>query len=301
MHRNQRTLIAISGSVSDRNIIEYAARFAQLGFARHYYLVHVRNPSLAVDLAREKQELVEYMEELLNNHFKCDRSSTTTSCHVLEGDRIDKLIEFSVDHRCDLTMLGHRKERNGERRMARRLVLVGPCSVLLLPELASPTVSGIMAPVDFSEHSADSVQVAASIAKAAGLAECILTHIYSDPSLIRYDEHKKKVESDESQLFAQFLARIESHGVRLTPYSLEGNKIAESIIYAAELHKSDLIVINTRGRSTAASILLGSVASQVLIQSPVAVLAVKHFGSMMNLFQVLRENQFWTKGNQKTN
>jgi sulfate permease, SulP family len=104
-----------------------------------------------------------------------------------------------------------------------------------------------------------------------------------------------------ASFLAQFLARIESRGVRLTPYSLEGNKIAESIIYAAELHKSDLIVINTRGRSTAASILLGSVASQVLIQSPVAVLAVKHFGSMMNLFQVLRENQFWTKGNQKTN
>jgi hypothetical protein len=62
----------------------------------------------------------------------------------------------------------------------RRLALVGPCSVLLLPELASPTVSGIMAPVDFSEHSADSVQVAASIAKAAGLAECI-----SNPHLLR--------------------------------------------------------------------------------------------------------------------
>lgn len=301
MHRNQRTLIAISGSISDRNIIEYAARIAELGFARHYHLVHVRMPSQAIDMARHKQELIEYMEELLNNHFKCKRSTTTTSCHILEGDTVDELIEFSVDQRCDLTILGHRTQRTGERRMARRLALVGPCSVLMLPELASPTISSIMAPVDFSEHSADSVQVAVSIAKAAGLAECILTHVYSDTSSIRYDERKTKLEGDERNQFSRFITNIENRGVKLTPYLMEGNKIAESIVYAAKKHKSDLIVVNTRGRSTAASILLGSVAGQVLIQSPMAVLAVKHFGSMLNLFQVLRENQFWTKGSQKTN
>lgn len=301
MYRNQRTLIAISGSIADRNIVEYAARLGELGFARHYHLVHVRTPSQTVDMDRQKQELMEYMEELLNSHFKCDRSAIATSCHVLEGDRIDKLIEFSVDQRCDLTLLGHRTERTGERRMARRLALVGPSSVLMLPELASPTISRIMAPVDFSDHSADSVQFAASIAKAAGLAECILTHVYSDTSSIRFDEHKIELEREERNHFSQFISKIENYGVKLTPYLLEGNKIAESIVYAAKEHQSDLIVVNTRGRSNAASILLGSVASQVLIQSPVAVLAVKHFGSMLNLFQVLRENQFWTKSGPKTN
>ncbi len=230
MHRNQRTLIAISGSISDRNIIEYAARFAELGFARHYHLVHVRTPSQAVDMARQTQELMVYMEELLNNHFQCDRSDTTASCHVLEGDRIDKLIEFSVDQRCDLTILGHSAERTGERRLARRLALVGPGSVLMLPEQASPTISRIMAPVDFSEHSADSVQVAASIAKAAGLTECILTHVYSDTSTIRFDEHKRDLEREERNHFSQFIAKIENLGVKLTPYLLEGNKIAESLV-----------------------------------------------------------------------
>lgn len=301
MHRNQRTLIAISGAFSDRRLVEYAARFAELGFARHYHLVHVRTASQAVDMSRQKNELMEYMEELLNNHFKCDRAATSASCHVLEGDRIDKLIEFGIDQRCDLTILGHRTERTGERRMARRLALVGPGSVLMLPELASPTISSIMVPVDFSEHSADSVRVAASIAKAAGVAECILTHIYSDTSSIHFDEHKIGLEREERNHFSEFISKIENHGVKLTPYLLEGNKIAESIVYAALEHKSDLIVINTRGRNTAASILLGSVTSQVLIQSPVAVLAVKHFGSMLNLFQVLRENQFWTNRGPKTN
>ncbi|MFY8201374.1 MAG: universal stress protein [Pirellula staleyi] len=301
MHRNQRTLIAISGSIVDRNLVEYAARLAELEFARHYHLVHVRTASRSGDMARQKQELLEYMEELLNNHFKCDRSKISASCHVMEGDRLDKLIEFSVDQRCDLTILGHRTEQTGERRMARRLALVGPGSVLMLPELASPTISNVMAPVDFSEHSADSAQVAASIAKAAGLTECILTHIYSDTSSIRFDEHKIELERDERNHFSEFISKLDNHGVKLTPYLLEGNKIAESIVYAAKEHKSDLIVVNTRGRSTAASILLGSVASQVLIQSPVAVLAVKHFGSMLNLFQVLRENQFWTSRSPKTN
>lgn len=87
MHRNQRTLIAISGSIVDRNIMEYAARLAELEFARHYHLVHVRTASRAGDMARQKQELLEYMEKLLNNHFKCDRSKISASCHVMEGDQ----------------------------------------------------------------------------------------------------------------------------------------------------------------------------------------------------------------------
>jgi hypothetical protein len=85
MHRNQRTLIAISGAFSDRKVVEYAARFAELGFARHYHLVHVRTASQAVDMARQKNELMEYMEELPNNHFKCDRAATSASCHVLDS------------------------------------------------------------------------------------------------------------------------------------------------------------------------------------------------------------------------
>jgi nucleotide-binding universal stress UspA family protein len=301
MHRNQRTLVALSGTVSDRKIVEYAARFAALGFAKHYHFVHVRPQSPAVDKASQKQELTLYMEELLSNHFAGDRSRTTASCHVLEGDPVDKLIEFSVDQRCDLTIVGHRSGRTGQRRIASRLALVGPGSVLMLPELAPTTISKIMAPVDFSDQSADSVQVAASVAKAAGLEECTLTHVYSDASSIHYDEHQKNLEREERNQFSQFISKIENYGVKLTPFLLEGNKIAESILYAAKEQQSDLIVVNTRGRSKAASILLGSVTSQVLIQSPVAVLAVKHFGAMLNLYQVLRENEFWMKSGPQTN
>ena len=301
MHRNERTLVALSGTISDRKIVEYAARFAELGFAKHYHFVHVRTPSPAVDMARLKQELTDYMEELLSNHFACDRSRTTASCHVLEGDPVDKLIEFTVDQRCDLTIVGHRSGRTGQRRIASRLALVGPGSVLMLPELAPTTISKIMAPVDFSDQSADSVQVAASVAKAAGLAECTLTHVYSDASSIHYDEHQKNLEREERNQFSQFISKIENYGVKLTPFLLEGNKIAESILYAAKEQQSDLIVVNTRGRSKAASVLLGSVTSQVLIQSPVAVLAVKHFGAMLNLYQVLRDNHFWMKSGPQAN
>jgi len=36
MHRNERTLVALSGTISDRKIVEYAARFAELGFATRW-------------------------------------------------------------------------------------------------------------------------------------------------------------------------------------------------------------------------------------------------------------------------
>jgi SulP family sulfate permease len=72
-------------------------------------------------------------------------------------------------------------------------------------------------------------------------------------------------------------------------------------VRVAAQHEADLIVMSTRGRSRAASILLGSVATQVMIEAPVALLAVKHYGAMMNLFQALQQSQFWARRNPKTN
>jgi hypothetical protein len=49
----------------------------------------------------------------------------------------------------------------------------------------------------------------------------------------------------------------------------------------------DLIVLNSRGRSASAAILLGSVAEETLIQSAVPVLTVKHFGARMGVLRAL--------------
>ena len=301
MNRNQRTLVALAGTVADRPLVSYARLLADLGFARHYHFVHVQTPARIAADQQSDAQLLAMCEELVEELFNPMRSGAAVSCHVKTGVRVDSLIEFSVQHHCDLILLGHRASRSGQRSLARRLAMIAPCSVWMVPEGAPAAITSIMAPIDFSDHAADSVETAAAIARAAGLEELSATHVFADPSMIRYDEHIDAIRKNEEESFEHFIAPLNQHGVRVEPTFVEGNNVARTILHRAKRHGTDLLVMNTRGRSRAASILLGSVTSQVMTEAPIAVFAVKHFGAAMNLFQALQQSQFWMRRNPKTN
>jgi len=301
MNRIQRTLVALSATPTDLAVVRYARLLASMGFAQHYYFVHIRASDQHSHDPQQVAHQLHACEALVAEQFGQPRRDVSASCHVHSGVRVDQLLEFVEAQQCDLVLLGHRKSSSGQRSLARRLAMIAPCSVLMLPEGAPVSITEIMAPADFSDHSADSVKVAAVIARAAGLRRCVVTHVFSDPSIIRYEEHRDEMFHNEQAAFENFVAPLDAHGVELAPYFLEGNNVARTILHAAGKYSSDLLVMNTRGRSRAASILLGSVTSQVMTESPIAVLAVKHFGAMMNLFQALKEPQFWADGSPKTN
>src|SRR6185369_999220 len=109
--------------------------------------------------------------------------------HVARGVRLDQLLGLAAKHERDLIVLGHRKQRSGRRSLARRLAMLAPSSVWLVPQDSLTQIRSILVPTDFSSHSADSLSVAAAIARAVGLSECRAAHVFFDPSTVRYDEH----------------------------------------------------------------------------------------------------------------
>ncbi|MGE3314439.1 MAG: universal stress protein [Planctomycetaceae bacterium] len=301
MKSNLRAIVALSATDADENLIRYARQVAKIGFCRHFYFVHVRSAAQVARDGRAGEEIREVCEAKIAELFGEPPQGVTYDCRVLTGERVDALIDFILHNRCDLAFLGHRKHRSGQRSLARRLAMISPCSVWMVPEGAPVSISGIIAPVDFSENSGDSLETAASIAHATGLRSVLATHIFFDPSTVRYDEHVEEILALEKHTFEEFVAKRDLKGVDVDLSMVEGNNVARSILHTASRHTCDLIVMNTRGRSRAAAILLGSTTTQVMIESPVAVLAVKHFGAMMNLFQALEESQFWRRRSPKTN
>lgn len=301
MHRHKRTVVLLSATAADLPLITYARILAKLGFARHYYFVHVRTPARVADEQQTDAHVQSQCEQQIGETFGSPGIQATWSCHVLRGVRIDTILEFVTQHQIDIALLGHRKSRSGQRSLAKRLAMIAPCSVWLVPEEAPISITSILAPIDFSDHAADSLSVATSIARAAGLEECLALHVFSDPLTIRYDERINEIRHNETEAFQKFVTPVDRNGVEVVPTFMEGNDVGNTILHAAKRHGSDLLVMNTRGRSRSASILLGSVTSQVMEECPIAVLAVKHFGAMMNLYQALQSSHVWTRPNPKTN
>ncbi|MGE0758893.1 MAG: universal stress protein [Pirellulaceae bacterium] len=300
MKRFQRVTVALAAAPTDRPLLEYARVLAHIGLGSEYHFVHVHTPARPADAPESNVSVWTRCRAEVEEYFGSPREDTRLRCTVLEGLRVDSLIESLTQSHADLVLVGHRRTRSGQRSLAKRLAMVAPCSVWLVPDSAPVSITQVLAPVDFSDNSADSVAVAAAIARHAGLRACTALHVFSDPDMIRYDERLEDVRRHERDAFQQFLGNIDCQGIQIQPAVVEGYQVGNTILHCAGCHGTDLLVMNTRGRSRAAAILLGSVTSQVMAESPVAVLAVKHAGAMLGLFEALRECTVRNRG-AKTN
>lgn len=292
MNTFERPLIAVSLTEQDQSLLEYARLLAGRLAWSNVDFVHVARENRAQSLERLRD---------VARHCLAREAIDDSALHVLEGPLLDQLLRLTTQRQRDLILLGHRRARSGHRATARRLAMVSPASVWLVPEGASPQISRILAPIDFSDHSADALSVAIRIARANGLKRLQALHVYIDPSTIRYDEHIEEVIGQEEAAFENLLARVDTQGVAVEPIFVEGGRITQEILRTAQQQGCDLIVMNTRGRSRAASVLLGSTTSDTMADTMIPMLAVKHFGGRISLLEALTNHRIWDQPSPKMN
>jgi SulP family sulfate permease len=299
--RFKSVTVPLSMTGEDQALLRYAEHLARQGIAREFHFVHVATPH---DKASgvSVPETLENMARMVEDVFDPGMKQTKMHYRVMNGtNRIDSLLQYVLATHADLILLGHRKRRTGQRSLARRLAMIGSCSVWMVPAESAPEVRRIMVPIDFSQPSADCLSQATAIAHTNHVPECLAVHVFFDESVIRYDEHEDIVRGEEEAVFARFVAAIDTHGVSVRPAFEESVNVAQAILRKTEQYRADLIVISTRGHSRAAAILLGSVTSQVMAESKIPVLVIKHFGDRMSIRESLLASRFWQHLDPKTN
>lgn len=274
----------MSADATDAALVRYGAMLAGLGEVAEIRWVHV-----AAGQPSEPAQVLAGMTETVARHFPAQDSTRFTNCHLLQGDRLDALLEFSTRFQVDLALLGHRPGRSP---LARRMAMQAPCSVWMVPEGSPCSLKKILIPVDFSRHSADAVKVATAVAALAGVDECQALHVCFNEAAATYEEYGETMKEEAEQAFGLFIAPIDLHGVNVKLLVSEGPTASRTICRIAGEQKSDLIVMSTRGRSRSAAILFGSETEHTMMETPVPLLAVKHFGPHVRLLQALREDHF---------
>lgn len=291
MQPYRNILVALACAGPDRALLEYAAMLGSFE-GTNFHLVHV----LPTESPMTEREARECIAAELPPAVRDMLNAGRISCSVLRGDRLDALLQFAAAKRADVVLLGHRRNRSGRRSVARRLAMSAPCSVWLVPEGCPAKLERILVPVDFSVRAADAIGVAATLAAAAGLEKCYALHVRFSSAAVTFDEYEEIEMAAEQDAFALFLTRIDLHDVDVEPIFEEGSNVTATIRRVAEEKSADLIVMGTRGRSRAASVLLGSETEQTIVESTLPVLAIKHFGARLRLLQVLLEERFRQQG-----
>jgi len=292
-------MVALSLTESDDGLVRYASIATALGAFDEIRFVHVMESPHTDPSSAEKDRVRAQMSIQARASF--DGLGAKAVFDVVHGPRLDQLLAAAVRNRCDVIILGHRRERSGSRSLARRLAMVAPCSVWLVPEGSPATIDSILVPVDYSAHSADAMSAAAALAAARGLKQCTALHVFFDPSTVRYPEHIEEIRRREQTHFDAFLEKTDRHGVEIVTAIEESTRPTEAIRRVAARIGSDLIVMNTRGRSRASAILLGSITSKAMEETTIPLLAVKHFGSRMSVLDALLHHRHWEEGSPKTN
>ena len=295
MERFRHLLVGLTRSERDTDLIRYAAMLARLDTAIEVRFVHIL-PRSGDPSSSGHDAAQEDIEQQVAMSFVNVPDSIKVYCHVLKGPLVDRLLSFVAEQEVDLVLVGHNPEhRPAGGSLIRRLAMNAPCSVWIVPDDSHLRLKKILVPVDFSEHSADAMVVATSMARLAVADECLPLHVYFDESVITYEEDDPIVRGQEEAAYEKFVSSIDCRDVKITPLFVEGTNVAKTIHRIASEQSVDLKVISTRGRSRSASILLGSVTEGIIVEARTPVLIVKHFGARLGILQMLLDRTFRMK------
>ena len=165
----------------------------------------------------------------------------------------------------------------------------GPCPVLTVPlprKEASPCmftgsgtagVTRILAPVDFSRPSLDSLECAIHLAHRLR-ADLVLVHVV-EPLHADWDFHRtqgaEQVREEWDARLGDLAGVMKSLGLSAT-YDIRTGFPSDSILAGALQHRCDLIVMGTHGRRGREGVKVGSVAEAVLKEATCPILTVRN-------------------------
>lgn len=217
-------------------------------------------------------------------------AGTKVTAAVLQGAMLDAIIAYAREASIDVALVGHRHGARS-RSLARRLARQAPCSILMVPDGATPSVSRVLVPVDFSDGSRLALAAGLELCRAYGAIELMLLNVYCHLDTGRPDEDQIVRGSEQAEM-NRFLEGEDTRGVKIVPVFEEADDVSSGVAAVVGRFGVDLVCMGARGRSRAAAVVLGSATEDVLSASLCSVLVIRSPGRPLSLLDVLLRRVF---------
>lgn len=290
----------IDFSPIDKAVIGYTKYLAALQSPEKVFFVNVVKefkPSFSQEFEGfQEQILVDQklkLENKVDMHFK--DAGISYECHVMSGTPFEEVIGLVLNKSASRVILGKKKASTGSGIVSDRLSRNLPCDMLLVPERFEPKLSKILVTTDFSEHADLAMAEALELLNEEGEEiELFAHHSYSVPPEYSklgktYEEFAATVKSNAEKEMSKWLGKFDPDISSIL--TLQGeSSLAKQVIDQVQKKTIDLIVMGSRGQTSASLALLGSNTMKVLKADPhVPVLIVKKPGENMSFINVLRK------------
>ena len=142
--------------------------------------------------------------------------------------------------------------------------------------------SKILVAIDGSEMSMKAAEYGVAMAKKDTASLVVISVIYTPASTFTYtkqewfDEFLKKAKDESTKWFDKIKKNATQNGVQVKVETVEElYSIPAAIVKYAENENEDLIIMGSTGKTGFKRLLLGSVANDVVIHSPIPVMIIK--------------------------
>lgn len=270
MNKITRILIGLELSSTDLSIIKYVRNVVDSIKPERIDFIHV-SENLSVNAPEEYDftsldEKIE-LEMKKNVDLYFGNTKYETNFEVVEGNPEKQLLHWATIKSSDLIILGRKTDKKHAELTLEKIVRSSPCSVLVVPQNASSDTENILFPVDYSEKTIEGIELLNKVfykPKIKGLNFFDLPKGYyktgkSEEEFIEILKNNANKEAEKIKLKLSNYSELSFENV-----CSEGLDEFDYIIDYAKNNKYSIIAIGSRGRTNAASLLLGSFAEKFI-------------------------------------
>lgn len=301
----KHVLVGMDMSDMDKTLIQFAGFIARRGTVEKVqFLSMIKEQQIPADVRKEYPDMLNHaikerkqkIKDNIGEYF--DGPENVKKEITVRAGSVSTLLELAIKGETDLIIIGQKKNIPGTGVLAQRLARRATCNLLIIPEGAEPNINRILVPVDFSRYSKLALETVAQLAEQRGRdIEIYVQNVYNVPAGYHYtgksyEEFAEIMRRNAEKDLDKFLEKAETGGIELKKvFSLDVNDNLASDIYdLANEIKPDGIVIGAKGRSAAASLLLGSMAEKLVgSRMEFPLLIVRPRGESAGLLETLRD------------
>lgn len=235
------------------------------------------------------QDMLEHTEELARNALEAQLKASPLADSVdvkrrfVRGQDYVEIIKESRDTQANLVVLGisrHTSSKLFRGTTAERVVRLGQTPSLVVKTPTTDPYKRIVVGFDLSVHSRKALEFAATFAPNA---EIFCVHAAHEPfvGFLGDDSRAELVAQQERDFHLTMDHDLTAISQRLGTSRARFHAVlkiddpVDSILLTIDEMKADLVVTGTHGRAAIAHAVLGSVAEEILAQSPVDVLVAR--------------------------
>lgn len=297
-----KILVSLDLTRMDEFLIRYTSFLCkQLGADKVYFVHVIQDSGITEEMASLYPDLEGSLPQVIEDELRKKVSENfdselgvETEIVVSNGSVSDTVIEWARNEKVDLAILGKKTGYRGKGILSGKILRLAHCNVLFVPESARFSLQHLQVPLDLSEFSRKALDKAIEIAdKSGGFIEC--QYVYSLPRqyfpyMQKVEKAEDRLEKESQQACDRFLGKSigKRSNVNCTVTHDQEGDVAECIYHRANLNGSDLIVVGSKGRTNASSVLLGSTAEKLAgFEKSIPILIVKGSGENSGFLEFL--------------